>query len=63
MPYSFVFFVSLQKERLKLQKEYLESTHKLQEQSVKDQGKYGNGKVDVVLKDDSIDKMVFHLRN
>ncbi|KAL3498726.1 hypothetical protein ACH5RR_041458 [Cinchona calisaya] len=48
---------ALEQERLKFQKEYLESTQKLQEQSVKDQGKYGNGKVDVMLKDDSIDEM------
>ncbi|KAL3499469.1 hypothetical protein ACH5RR_038562 [Cinchona calisaya] len=51
------YAAALEKEILKFQTQYLESTQKLEEQTVKDQEQFGKGKVDVAQKDATIDKM------
>uniref|UniRef100_A0A5B6YKB1 Kinesin-like protein n=1 Tax=Davidia involucrata TaxID=16924 RepID=A0A5B6YKB1_DAVIN len=48
---------ALEKERLKYQKDYLESMKKLEEQWAIDQQKHGGGRTAVGLKDDSLGKM------
>ncbi|KAA8521939.1 hypothetical protein F0562_012747 [Nyssa sinensis] len=47
----------LEKERLKYQKEHMESMKKLEEQWVKDQQKHDSERTTTGLKDDSLDKM------
>ena len=48
--------VFLQKERLKYQKDYMESIKKLEEQWIINQGKQGNERVKVEREDDSFYK-------